>query len=107
MTIRIDMSGRQYHSWTVTEMAESTFRGEARCHVTCKCGNTSIVRANLLRAGKSKSCRVCAAQERVQKQRSNGYVATNPIHQVCKLKAWERSYGINSEYAYTEENYYD
>lgn len=66
MTAKIDMTEQTYGKWKVISMAESTFRGEARANVQCMCGNTSVVRCNLLRNGTSTQCRACAAVERAK-----------------------------------------
>lgn len=62
-TFRLDLVGERFGRWTVIAKAEKGKRGEIYWECACDCGEKRIVRAALLRAGKSQSCG-CFSKER-------------------------------------------
>lgn len=56
MSRKIEMLGNRYGHLTVVGEAENTNAGQAKWKCQCDCGNTTIVRGQDLRNGKTQSC---------------------------------------------------
>lgn len=52
----IDLTGQRFGRWTVLSRAEDYRRGIPQWSCRCDCGKAGVVRANILKAGESKSC---------------------------------------------------
>lgn len=52
----IDLTGQRFGRWTVLERAENNKHNQVQYLCRCDCGKETIVTANTLRNGESKSC---------------------------------------------------
>lgn len=51
-----DLTGQQFHSWTVLKKMPPTKKGKSRWLCRCKCGTERVIKAKDLTSGHSKSC---------------------------------------------------
>ena len=81
-----DLSGQQFHYWTVLDRAGSTLAKKATWNCICQCGTTRIVVGSDLKKGASKSCG-CHQKEVASSICVHGMADTQEYSIWCAMKA--------------------
>lgn len=81
-----DLTGRVFGRWTVVSRAGS-YKRESTWNLVCICGNTKVLRAGMLKNGKSKSCGCLNLEMIVERNKSHGLTG----HQV--FNKWQSMQG--------------
>ena len=92
-----DLAGQKFGRLTVVERAENAKFGQAKWKCLCDCGNTTVVNANNLKSGITKSCG-CYRQE---------VVKTGSItHGLSKTHLWRVWNNIHVRCEYQKSSHY-
>lgn len=93
MAVAIDLTGKRFGLWTVIERAQ-TKSPYVMWRCKCDCGKESIVRANSLRSGGSKSCGCLTAKVNAIAHTKHGFYGTRIYRIWDDMKA--RCYNPNA-----------
>lgn len=74
-----NLVGRTFGNWTIVDRVENNASNNACFLARCTCGNESIVRGTVLRAGKSIKCRPC----NITKHGQTAGDGPTPEYRVC------------------------
>jgi hypothetical protein len=79
--------GQTFGFLTVTSRAENTLQGAAKWHCLCECGEKTIVRANHLKDGNTRSCG-CFNRELTERlKKTHGLTKTREYYSWQNMKA--------------------